>query len=212
MSKQNTKRIGIRTFAPQSHVRMPRTSSPVAASRIRTTNALRPYSASRMCIFANTTAIVAYVAAEPIQILSADARGVVMTHSSVSRSSVAVVSSARRFEPWPISVMQKQPSTRPVSMSSSSAVRWRSFPSERIVPPKSSKWTAIFTTKDMSKCMQPSIAARKRIGLACWSRTPISGAPSSAIALAFKAKKRSRAEWTPARYSERVSHAFSSSE
>ena len=82
-----------------------------------------------------------------------------MTNSSASASYVATVPRACTLEPWPVSVIAKQPIVRPVTRSARWASWWVFVPSWRIAPPKRPNCTPTFTSTDRSPKARVSKAA-----------------------------------------------------
>ncbi len=80
----------------------------------------------------------------------AETVGECTTISSVSTSYVAVVSTAATFEPWPTSVIAKQPMSLPLMMSGTYAARCLSVPRRETAPPNRPNWTPFLMSSDRS--------------------------------------------------------------
>jgi hypothetical protein len=82
-----------------------------------------------------------------------------MTNSPVSASYVAVVPIACTLEPWPVSVIANEPSSRAEAMSASQASWCGAVPSWWIAPPKRPNCTPNFTSTERSPKARVSNAA-----------------------------------------------------
>ncbi len=103
-------------FNPQSSMRTPGMVAPLS-SRIGTSSAATPQSCPPVLNCANTAAIRPSRAALPMYSLRASSSGVFTTNSPDSGSYVAVVRTCATSEPCPVSVIAKQPSSLPLTMS-----------------------------------------------------------------------------------------------
>ncbi len=131
----------------------------------------------------------------------------VITNSPASASYVATVPSACTLEPWPVSVIAKQPISFPVTRSEMYAAWCRSVPSWRIAPPKSPNWTPTFTSTDRSPIARVSKAASEAPMLPpppyC-SGKPIPVWPVAAISTTTSLTRSRNASWSRVSASSRI--------
>ena len=132
-----------------SSIRTPSAGSP-PSSRMGTTSACTPRSWPPTTSWQNTAATVPSQAALPIHSLRAHSSGVWITNSSASGSYVAVVRRSCTLEPWPSSVMAKQPSSSAPAVRSRYSSWWRSVPRCWIAPPQRPNCTPHLTSSDRS--------------------------------------------------------------
>ncbi len=97
-----------------------------------------------------TAADVPWSAAFPMYVFVAVGVGECTTISSVSGSYVSVVSRFCTSEPWPISVIAKQPRSVAVTMSGIQRAICSSVPSPSIAPPQSPYCTPALIVSDRS--------------------------------------------------------------
>ena len=155
-----------------------------------------------VCSCANTAAMRPWRAALPMYVFCAEGLGEWTMNSSVSGSYVAVVSRFCTSDPWPRSVMAKQPSRSRLMICGTRCV-WRSLPSASTAPPNSPHCTPDFTMTPRSAwptiSMPVSVAPISPVPPWAALKTPL-GMPvsrrrSRRARIASRASSRGRPTW-----------------